>query len=270
MENVRHNTLPPMDFVRDTVQAWLQEIPMSLRLTSSSPKLADDCSIELESELFHQKHSMSIKDLRELVKYHRHALEISEALIGPNLERTVRNFFYIGVLPKNNEEPATLARLARFLATSSARAMPVQVCLQKQIASFFSLEDYMHVPAAQVHTSGNWLVEKTSGTTQLRKRQSFVDFEKMWALRKERRLAREDTAELHWRLTDFQRNAKRHNVTYLGRAAEEGQLHASIPIPDLEDWLMHCSVRLPAILTRKWDQSFVPDHEPLQALVCWK
>ena len=45
---------------------------------------------------------------------------------------------------------------------------------------------------------------------------SYMECEKFWSLARERKLARKDTAELCWRLEDFQRNAKRNNVTYLG------------------------------------------------------
>ena len=63
MENVTHNTLPPMDYARDTVNAWLTEFPVSLRLLSSLPNLGDDCKVELQEDLFRQTHSISIKNL---------------------------------------------------------------------------------------------------------------------------------------------------------------------------------------------------------------
>ena len=95
-----------------------------------------------------------------------------------------------------------------------------------------------------------------------------MDCEIFWALRRERRLARKDTGELQWGLEDFQRNAKRHSVTYLGKPAKEGRLHASTP--DLEDWATKYDVRLPAILTHAWDERHVPDNHPLQRLLWWK
>jgi hypothetical protein len=171
-------------------------------------------------------------------------------------------------LPKHEQAPAQSSALARFFASASARTERVQVSLQDEVATFFKLADYMHVPASQGHSSGGWLVEYKSGKSDIRQHLSFMDCEKFWPLARERKLARRDTAELCWRLEDFQRNAKRNEVTYLGKPKQEGQLHMSIP--DLEDWLTTYAARLDAILTHAWEETFIPSHDPLQTLVWWK
>jgi len=126
----------------------------------------------------------------------------------------------------------------------------------------------MHVPDSQAHPSGNWFAVHESGQALIRPHQSFLNCENFWALKRERRLARQDTGELQWSLEDFQRNAKRHGVIYVGKPAKAGLLHASIP--DLEEWVTKYDVRLPAILTHAWDERHVPDNDPLQRLLWWK
>ena len=242
-EMVRHNYLPPLDYVRNVVQSWLSEIPIPLQLLSSSPRLSDDSQVELQDDCFGQKHSILIRDLRTLVRYHKLASKISAS----SDKRNITNIFYAGRLPKHEKEPDKCSALARFIACCfSAHASSVRTSLQKQVATFFTLAEYMHVPASQGHSSGSWLVDRNPGKAEMRSKLSFMECEKFWVLSRERKIDRKDTAELCWRLEDFQRKAKRHNVTYLGRPRETGQPHMSMP--DLEEWLTNCAVRLPACL----------------------
>ena len=129
----------------------------------------------------------------------------------------------------------------------------------------FNLADYMHVPDGQARI---WLWETNAAQTQARK-MSLTDCENFFAVWRERRkLARRDTAEIIWKLEDFHRHATRHGLNYLGVPNQQGQVASSIP--DLTDWLASVAVRLPALLTHTWDESYVPSHEPLQSLLWWK
>jgi len=208
MENVTHNTLPPMDYARDTVNAWLTEFPVALRLLTSLPSLGDDCKVELQEDLSRQKHSLSIKNLQRLTRYHRLASEISASAVEKKTEENVRNFYYVGTLLTHEKDPSKLSALARFLGSSSTSALRSEVATRDSMALFFKLEDFMHVPDSQAHPSGNWFAVHKSGQALIRPHQSFLNCENFWALKRERRLARQDTGELQWRLEDFQRNAK--------------------------------------------------------------
>ena len=265
MGNVTHNTLPLMDYDRDAVNAWLSEFPIVLRLKSSSPTRGFhlSCEVELQDEVFRQTYSISIRDLKRLTCYHRRASEIAAGAADFETGYTLRNCFYIGKLLWNEKNNSTkMAILFRLFTKSSGR-----LNREGQEILAFKLADFMHLPDSQSHSTGNWLTEHTSGKIGV-SCGSFTDCEKFYAIRRERRLTKSLSGELEWKLSDFQRIAKRNGIKYLGKPIKEGRLHNSIP--ELEEWITKYDVRLPALLIHEWNEDHVPDQNALQSLVWWK
>ena len=189
MADVTQNILTVMGF--DAIYASLTEFPVLLRINPAFRPLCDRCKVELHNDVLQQKHSISIRDLKRLTSYHKLASEIT-TLAAAEKRESICNFFYIGSLLTNENDPAKLAILLRFLKNSSTSKLRSHLSTKNQAAFPFELADFMHIPDSQTHPSGNWLIVFKSGKMTVRRHRSYKDCRQIYSVEYKRMRAAGD------------------------------------------------------------------------------
>ena len=124
-------------------------------------------------------------------------------------------------------------------------------------------ERLMTLPCSQTEKT-HWLQEPRRPLEL-----SEIEIRETFLRRLSRKLCRSDSHDLTWKVDDFERKAKMHNLEYLGCPRAVAAIDPSLL--GFQEWLdsFDPPMSLAALSTTQWDAQYVPAEKDLHSKVWW-